>query len=306
MTVIDTSGIVVNYRRGDNWIHLQVANGDVFQVEAKPGLSVTYEFGRRYRITNVEQQIVGDVELLVPTADTTIEDITSETDELHLIVTGDTHIGYNERTISDRHDTYSDYDCFRGFHRLVNYAVQDGEIDAILHAGDLFDSDNPDSAYVQWVRDRLQMLTAHDIGFGFVRGNHDPQEERAPLEDLEGVVHLGDGTVRTWGTFSIVGYDAADLACINNLDRRIMEEASLVLAHPENGAQDPARWSPTPLSPCCVFSGHNHEPKSHKVTKTFEIHRPGTPSGLLYDYDRVVARTTIRDSVVLNVDLINL
>ncbi|MFC7069286.1 DNA double-strand break repair protein Mre11 [Halobaculum lipolyticum] len=84
-----------------------------------------------------------------------------------IIHTGDTHIGYRQYHSPERRA-----DFLRAFERVVADAV-DGDVDAVVHAGDLFHDRRPDLPDLLGVLSALRELDDAGIPFLAVVGNHE-------------------------------------------------------------------------------------------------------------------------------------
>ncbi len=83
-----------------------------------------------------------------------------------VIHTGDTHIGYQQYNAPERR---RDFEAFRS---VVEDAVDD-DVDAVVHAGDLFHDRRPGLIDLQGTVDVLRTLADADIPFLAVVGNHE-------------------------------------------------------------------------------------------------------------------------------------
>ncbi|MFT4930313.1 MAG: exonuclease SbcD [Natronomonas sp.] len=105
-----------------------------------------------------------------------------------VIHTGDTHIGYRQYHSPERRQDY-----LRAFRQVIDDAIED-EVDAVIHAGDLFHDRRPGLADLQGTISILRDLRAADIPFLAVVGNHEQKRAGQWLdlfEDLDLATHLG-------------------------------------------------------------------------------------------------------------------
>ena len=93
--------------------------------------------------------------------------------------TGDTHIGYRQYHSPDRRA-----DFLAAFRRVIEDAI-DQEVDAVVHAGDLFHDRQPALADVHGTIEILRELRAADIPFLAVVGNHERTRDQQWLDLFE-------------------------------------------------------------------------------------------------------------------------
>jgi len=84
-----------------------------------------------------------------------------------VIHTGDTHVGYRQYHSPERRQDFLD-----AFESVVDDAV-DGDVDALVHAGDLFHDRRPDLPDLLGVLSALRRLDAADVPFLAIVGNHE-------------------------------------------------------------------------------------------------------------------------------------
>ncbi|WP_226481665.1 DNA double-strand break repair protein Mre11 [Natrinema amylolyticum] len=105
-----------------------------------------------------------------------------------VIHTGDTHIGYQQYNSPERRR-----DFLEAFRSVVEDAVAD-DVDAVIHAGDLFHDRRPDLVDLQGTVDILRTLSDADIPFLAVVGNHESKRDAQWLDlfaDLGLATRLG-------------------------------------------------------------------------------------------------------------------
>ncbi len=110
-----------------------------------------------------------------------------------VIHTGDTHIGYRQYHSPERRR-----DFLSAFQRVVDDAIGD-DVDAVVHAGDLFNDRRPDLQDLLGTISILEELRAEDIPFLAIVGNHEDARRGQWLDLFERLglaTHLDDvGTV---------------------------------------------------------------------------------------------------------------
>jgi DNA repair exonuclease SbcCD nuclease subunit len=96
-----------------------------------------------------------------------------------IIHTADTHLGYRQYNNGTRKQ-----DFFDAFDRVVEDAIKN-EVDAVIHAGDLFDMRNPSLPDVMKTSNIIQKLKDHDIPFLGIVGNHESKQDNQWLDLYE-------------------------------------------------------------------------------------------------------------------------
>ncbi|SFS77236.1 DNA double-strand break repair protein Mre11 [Halostagnicola kamekurae] len=105
-----------------------------------------------------------------------------------VIHTGDTHIGYQQYNTPERRR-----DFLEAFREVVDDAVED-DVDAVVHAGDLFHDRRPGLVDLQGTVEILRTLEDADIPFLAVVGNHESKRDGQWLDlfaDLGLATRLG-------------------------------------------------------------------------------------------------------------------
>lgn len=105
-----------------------------------------------------------------------------------VIHTGDTHIGYQQYNAPERRR-----DFLRAFRQVAEDAVDD-DVDAVVHAGDLFHDRRPSLVDLQGTVEVLRTLSDAGIPFLAVVGNHESKRDAQWLdlfEDLGLATRLG-------------------------------------------------------------------------------------------------------------------
>ncbi len=93
-----------------------------------------------------------------------------------VIHTGDTHIGYQQYNVPDRRR-----DFLKAFRQVVDDAVA-SDVDAVLHAGDLFHDRRPGLVDLQGTVEILRTLADAEIPFLAVVGNHEGKRDAQWLD----------------------------------------------------------------------------------------------------------------------------
>lgn len=96
-----------------------------------------------------------------------------------LLHTSDTHLGYRQYHLDERRQDFAD-----AFAEVVSSAIKN-DVDAVVHAGDLFHTSRPSITPLQTVLTELQRLQSADIPFLLIVGNHERTHDRNWVELLQ-------------------------------------------------------------------------------------------------------------------------
>lgn len=117
----------------------------------------------------------------------------------------DTHLGAIPYNLKERED-----DFYEAFDEALQTMVKD-HVDAVIHAGDIFDTPKPGGTALVKFLNGLRLLKNNSIKFFFTMGEHDIS--RLPgipspflFEEIELATYVGDGNPRTYRDLSIVGF----------------------------------------------------------------------------------------------------
>ena len=99
--------------------------------------------------------------------------------EIRILHTADTHLGYRQY-----HNEVRRQDFFKAFETVIKDAV-DMQVDAVVHAGDLFDSRNPTLEDLLETMNVLSRLKAANIPFFGIVGNHESKQSTQWLDLFE-------------------------------------------------------------------------------------------------------------------------
>ena len=197
-----------------------------------------------------------------------------------LLHTGDTHIGYEQYHSPERRA-----DFLRAFEQVVDDAIE-LDVDAVIHAGDLFQNRRPDLPDIQGTVQALRRLRDAAIPFLAIVGNHEEKRGQQWLDlfsDLGLAERLGAqprivGDIALYGldyvppatrdelTYSFTGHDAAHAALVAH-----------GLFEPFSGADwdTSAVLSAAPVDFDALLLGDNHEPGITQVDETWVTY-PGS------------------------------
>ena len=145
-----------------------------------------------------------------------------------LLHTADTHLGYRQYHRPEREADFS-----AAFAQVIDAAIEQ-EVDAVVHAGDLFNSSRPGIEVLSGAFSQLQRLRNADIPFLGIVGNHDGTRDRQWIDvfeslglatrldsegltvgsesesDSAGLAGSDDGTVEGGGQVALYGLDHVD------------------------------------------------------------------------------------------------
>ncbi|MFD1570570.1 DNA double-strand break repair protein Mre11 [Halorubrum laminariae] len=131
-----------------------------------------------------------------------------------VIHTGDTHIGY-----AQYHSPVRRQDFLDAFAAVIDDAV-DGDVDAVVHAGDLFHDRRPELSDLMGTISILRRLDDADIPFLAVVGNHESTRDGQWLDLFERLglaTRLGDEPT-TVGDTAFYGLDHVPVSRRDDLD----------------------------------------------------------------------------------------
>jgi len=131
-----------------------------------------------------------------------------------IIHTGDTHVGYRQYHSPERRQDFLD-----AFRQVIDDAVAD-DVDAVVHAGDLFHDRRPGLVDLQGTVELLRDLREASIPFLAVVGNHEGKRDAQWLdlfEDLGLATRLGDAPTVV-GDVAFYGLDFVPPSLREDLD----------------------------------------------------------------------------------------
>jgi Icc-related predicted phosphoesterase len=164
------------------------------------GLTTSLEEGHRYELDDVRGRYWSQDGTrryqLDSTRDFTATDLGSAADTAtRLLLVGDTHVGYRHRHQDDKVAGAGDLDARESFRSVLEQA-DTLSVDAIVHAGDIFDhgATGHDRTFV------IEQITENlDIPFYYVYGNHDEQASRRTVDgDTSDIPRVHRLSADTW------------------------------------------------------------------------------------------------------------
>lgn len=230
-----------------------------------------------YRLQNVTACNTSMGIYLQSNRDTVIEKISERQYDAEFFIIGDTHIGFRN-TPSRRYNCYKN-NVHEKFNRLINDSISEN-IDAIIHTGDIYDSVPTDDDR-KWMKNKLQELDDANIGFIYIRGNHDPKPEENFFSQLKNVQYIGTGERRQYAGFTFVGYDSDKISNSKNITFDSYNK-KLIFIHPEEDDCQSIHSPVTPDPKCtrsAIFAGDCHTMGEREIENTPLIYT-GSVTGL--------------------------
>jgi DNA repair exonuclease SbcCD nuclease subunit len=188
--------------------------------------------------------------------------------------TGDTHLGYRQYHTPERRQDYR-----RAFEAVVDDAIE-AEVDAVVHAGDLFHDRQPGLSDLQGTIGALRRLREASIPFLAVVGNHEGKRDGQWLDlfvDLDLAVRLDESPHRV-GSVALYGLDFVPEAAREDLDYDFEPADAAHTALVSHGMFQPFEygdWDATaildasPVAFDAMLLGDNHTPETTTVEDTW-------------------------------------
>jgi DNA repair exonuclease SbcCD nuclease subunit len=187
-----------------------------------------------------------------------------------VIHTGDTHVGYRQYHAPERQQ-----DFLAAFEAVVADAVDD-DVDAVVHAGDLFHDRRPGLRDLQGTVAALRELRDASVPFLAVVGNHEGKRDGQWLDLFEdlGLAERLDATPRVLGDTAFYGLDFVPRSRRDDLEYAFDDHDASHAALVSHGLFEPfahADWDTDRLLAestvdfDAVLLGDNHEPGTERV-----------------------------------------
>lgn len=132
----------------------------------------------------------------------------------------DTHLGAMPYNLKERED-----DFYEAFDEAIQTMVKD-HVDAVIHAGDIFDIPKPGGTALVKFLNGLKLLKENQIKFFFTMGEHDIS--RLPgipspflFERIDLATYIGDGKPHAYRDLTIVGYHKHRKTEIDDLRQKL-------------------------------------------------------------------------------------
>ncbi len=192
-----------------------------------------------------------------------------------VIHTGDTHLGYQQYHVPARRQDFLD-----AFQQVVDDAA-DGDVDAVVHAGDLFHDRRPTLPDVMGALDVLRTLDDADVPFLAVVGNHESKREAQWLDLFESLglaTRLGADPVEI-GNTAFYGLDFVPRSKRDSLDYEFADHDAEHAALVTHGLFEPfdlGEWdarevlAEASVTFDAMLLGDNHDPGVKQVDEPHE------------------------------------
>ncbi|MFW5903330.1 MAG: DNA double-strand break repair protein Mre11 [Halolamina sp.] len=191
-----------------------------------------------------------------------------------VIHTGDTHVGYRQYHSAERRGDFR-----RAFDAVVDDAIE-ADVDAVVHAGDLFHDRRPGLPDLMAVLSALRRLDDADIPFLAVVGNHEATRTGEWLDLFEGtgLATRLDATPEVVGDTAFYGLDWVPESRRDDLEYEFEphdSEHAVLVSHGLFTPFDFGEWdTETVLEEAtvdfdAVLLGDNHEPDTAEVQGTW-------------------------------------
>jgi DNA repair exonuclease SbcCD nuclease subunit len=192
-----------------------------------------------------------------------------------VIHTGDTHLGYRQYHVAERRE-----DFLAAFRQVAEDAVAD-DVDAVVHAGDLFHDRRPTLPDIMGALDVLRTLADADVPFLAVVGNHETKREAQWLdlfENLGYATRLGAEAVEV-ADVAFYGLDFVPRTSRDELEPAFEATDAnhrVLVTHGLFEPFDLGEWDvrdlldASPVEFDAVLLGDNHDPGTKQVTEPTE------------------------------------
>jgi len=206
--------------------------------------------------------------------------------EIRILHTADTHLGYKQY-----HSEVRRTDFFAAFEIVINDAI-DMQVDAVVHAGDLFDSRNPTLEDLLETINILSRLKVANIPLFGIVGNHESKQNTQWLDLLEEMglaARLGKkprmvGDVAIYGIdsvpkskiplFDYSGFEASDTSQLENC-RKLLVMHQIVQPFPYAEWDCADMVEKLPFRVDAILLGDYHKYEKIKVGETWVTY-PGS------------------------------
>jgi DNA repair exonuclease SbcCD nuclease subunit len=191
-----------------------------------------------------------------------------------VIHTGDTHLGYQQYHSPERRE-----DFLRAFEQVIDDAIAE-DVDAVVHAGDLFHDRRPDLNALHGTISILGKLRDADIPFLAIVGNHEGTRGRQWLDLFEmlGLATRLDDTPEIVGETAFYGLDHVPKSKREDLDYQFADHDRPHAALVSHGLFQPfdlGDWdaeevlTEANLDFDAMLLGDNHKPDTKEVADTW-------------------------------------
>jgi exonuclease SbcD len=184
--------------------------------------------------------------------------------------TADTHLGYHQYHSDERAEDFQ-----QAFHDTITYAIENN-VDAVVHAGDLFHDSRPSIAALSCAFNELKRLNGAEIPFYLIVGNHEVTHDRQWVDVFETVglaTRLGVTGVKL-DNVTLYGLDHVEKNQRSQLDYQFEQTDTEHIALVAHGLFTPTAngdWdtqdmlSRANIDIDVILAGDNHEPQQVDV-----------------------------------------
>ncbi len=192
-----------------------------------------------------------------------------------VIHTGDTHLGYQQYHRPERRQ-----DFLAGFQRVAEDAVAD-DVDAVVHAGDLFHDRRPTLPDIMGALSVLRNLDDADIPFLAIVGNHESKRDAQWLDLFEslGLARRLGAEPITIGNTAFYGLDFVPRSKRDDIEYDFADHDTEAAALVSHGLFEPfphGDWDATeileasPIAFDALLLGDDHKPQTKHVEDPHE------------------------------------
>jgi exonuclease SbcD len=126
----------------------------------------------------------------------------------------DTHLGHAAYTKLDENGyNQREADVFDAFKQAIDKALAQ-KVDAVLHAGDLFDSIRPSNRAIHFALEQILRLSAADVPFVAIAGNHSSPRLRETGSVFRLFEHIKNVSVVYAGAYEKIELDGVAIHCV--------------------------------------------------------------------------------------------
>lgn len=232
---------------------------------------------------------------LSSTKDLEVTDLGPTTgDGTQVLVVGDTHVGYANRPRKNRVPQRRNVNCKAAFREAVENAI-DQDVDAFVHAGDVFD-DETNAGELLVVTQAINQLDDAGIPFYYIFGNHESDAGMTLLNGVDSAYHLSTVPTSIGNTnvnlFGIDYHSPTDFPNSPITTDVSPNDSSILIAHQTfapfrpDGVDLQGLLRTSPVTFDAILSGHLHYGEEHTLGgipviytgATERISKIGTPN----------------------------
>ncbi len=180
---------------------------------------------------------------------------------MRIVHLADTHLGFRQlHHVDATGRNVREQDVYRAFERAIDTIVE-LKPDAVIHAGDLFDSYHPSSAALGVALDGLRRLREAGIPVVIIAGNHSTPRVAA-AEHIFGVLERFGGVHVVYRATEVIEFTSRDRQgtwpCTRSRTTTILSVMAAPCARRARATRSSTCWSPTSAS---TGSGKSSAPR---------------------------------------------